>query len=450
MIAIKLTAITKASDMKFYDRTAELEILNQTLSQSKKSACFTAMIGRRRIGKTSLLMESVKTERYLYLFASRKNEQLLCSQFQKDAMEAIGLQIFGAITEFRSYFEQLLIFAINEPFTLIIDEFQELERVNKSIFSDIQDLWDRYKDKSRINFIACGSIYSMMKKIFENEKEPLFGRLTSKMTLRPFSISTIKEILKDYNYNYNSEDLLCLYLITGGVAKYIALLMESGATTKDKMIEYVTRRDSPFLSEGRDLLLSEFGKEYGTYFSILQLIASGKTMQNEIDSIIEKNTGSYLVNLEVEYSLIKKNKPIFSKPESRNIRWTLNDNFLLFWFRFIYPNQSMLELGKNDRLMEYIQLNYEQYSGLILERYFREKITEEEDVTQIGNMWDRKGGNEIDIIALDSIKKTVIIAEVKRNKNKINLVELKKKATEFEKDLSKFKIDYRGLSLEDV
>jgi hypothetical protein len=290
----------------------------------------------------------------------------------------------------------------------------------------------------------------MMKKIFENEKEPLFGRLTSRMVLRPFSISTLKEILNDYNSNFSPEDILCLYLITGGVAKYVALLMESGATTKDKMIEYVTRPDSPFLSEGRDLLISEFGKEYGTYFSILQLIASSKTAQNEIDSIIEKNTGTYLVNLEVEYSLIKRNKPIFSKPESRNIRWSLNDNFLLFWFRFIYPNQSMLELGKNDRLKEYIQLNYEQFSGLILERYFRDKISEEKNITQIGNAWDRKGGNEIDIVAIDSVNKTAIIAEVKRNKNKINLQKLNEKASKFENDLSKYKIEYRGLSLEDV
>lgn len=436
--------------MKFYDRIKELESLRQMLEQSKKSACFTAIIGRRRIGKTSLLMESVKDEKYLYLFVSRKNEQLLCNQFQREASEAIGIQIFGSITDFRTFFEQLMIFAINEPFTLIIDEFQEFERVNKSIFSDIQDVWDRYKDKSKINFIACGSIYSMMKRVFENEKEPLFGRLTSKIILRPFSITTLKEILKDYNTNFGSEDIFCLYLITGGVAKYIALLMEAGATNKEKMIKYVTRLDSPFLTEGRDLLISEFGKEYGTYFSILQLIASGKTAQNEIDSIIEKNTGTYLVNLELEYSLIQRNKPIFSKPESRNIRWSLNDNFLLFWFRFIYPNQSMIELGKNEKMTEYIQLNYEQFSGLILERYFREKITEEESITQIGNFWDKKGVNEIDIVAIDAIRKKAIIAEVKRNKNKINISELKDKASELEINLSKYKIEYRGLSLEDV
>lgn len=98
----------------------------------------------------------------------------------------------------------------------------------------------------------------MMKKIFENNKEPLFGRLTSKIILKPFSVSTIKEILKDYNPKYTPEDLLAFYLITGGVAKYVALLMEAGAVTFNQMIRYTIRPDSPFLSEGRDLLISEF------------------------------------------------------------------------------------------------------------------------------------------------------------------------------------------------
>lgn len=437
--------------MKFYDRTQELEILGRTLEQSKQSSCFTVMVGRRRIGKTSLLLESVKGQKSLYLFVSRKSEPLLCEQFQKDAIEAFGLQIFGTITRFKDLFEQLLVFATKEHYTLIIDEFQEFDNVNSSIFSDIQNLWDQYKDKAKINFIASGSIYSMMMKIFENRKEPLFGRLTSKITLHPFAIRVIKEILNDYNPKYTPEDLLCLYLLTGGVPKYIALLMEAGSVTKSKILNMVTRPDSPFIGEGRDLLISEFGKEYGTYFSILQLIASGKTTQSEIDSIIEKNTGAYLVNLEKEYSLITKNKPMFSKPESRKNRWSLNDNYLRFWFRFIFPNQSLIEMGKYDLLREYIDKGYEQYSGLILEKYFRAKIAEEERITAIGGYWDdNKGENEIDLIALNDLDKIAIVAEVKRNPKKIDLNILQTKADSIKKELAKYSIELRGLSMEDM
>lgn len=436
--------------MKFYNRKKEQEILLQNKIQSEKSACFTVMVGRRRIGKTSLLLESVRGQKYLYLFVARKNENLLCSQFQSDAEKMLGLKIFGTITQFRDLFEQLLIFATREHFTLIIDEFQEFESVNPAIFSDIQNLWDQYKDKARINFIACGSIYSLMMKIFENRKEPLFGRLSSKIILQPFAVSVTKDILREYNAKYTSEDLLCLYLLTGGVAKYIELLMDAGAVTHKKMLDMVTRADSPFLGEGKDLLISEFGKEYGTYFSILQLIASGKNRQSEIDSIIDKNTGAYLVNLEKEYSLIERNKPMFSKPGSRRARWSLNDNYLRFWFRFIYPNQSLIEMGRFDLLREYIDKNYEQYSGLILEKYFREKISESLRVTEIGSYWDSKGENEIDIVALNDLDKTSIIAEVKRNAKKIDMVKLETKVKSIQKHLAKYKTDIIGLSMDNM
>ena len=436
--------------MKFYNRTKELEILARNWQQSNKNACFTVMVGRRRIGKTSLLLESVKGQKYLYLFVSRKNETLLCEQFQKDAGIALGIQIFGTITRFKDLFEQLLIFATKEHYTLIIDEFQEFDNINSSIFSDIQNLWDQYKDKAKINFIASGSIYSMMMKIFENRKEPLFGRLTSKITLQPFVVSVVKEILNDYNPNYTSEDLLCLYMLTGGVPKYIDLLMEAGATTKSKMLDRITSPDSPFLGEGKDLLVSEIGKEYGTYFSILQLIASGKTTQREIDSVINKNTGAYLVNLEKEYSLITRNKPMFAKPESRKNRWTLNDNYLRFWFRFVFPNQSLIEMEKHELLREYIEQNYEQYSGLILEKYFRAKIAKEERVTAIGSYWDSKGTNEIDLIALNDLDKLAIVAEVKRNRKKIDMNLLQTKTDSIKKELSKYNVELKGFSMDDM
>lgn len=215
------------------------------------------------------------------------------------------------------------------------------------------------------------------------------------------------------------------------------------------MLDMVTSPDSPFIGEGKDLLVSEFGKEYGTYFSILQLIASGKNTQSEIDSVIGKNTGAYLANLEREYSLITKNRPMFSKPESRKNRWSLNDNYLRFWFRFIFPNQSLIEMGKYDMLREVIDRGYEQYSGLILEKYFRAKIAEEKRITDIGSYWDNKGENEIDVIAINDLDKTAIAAEVKRNSNKIDMDILQSKVHSV-KELAKYEIELQGLSLENM
>jgi AAA+ ATPase superfamily predicted ATPase len=290
----------------------------------------------------------------------------------------------------------------------------------------------------------------MMIRIFENSKEPLFGRLTSKITLRPFTIGVIKKILRDYNPQYTPEDLLCLYMITGGIPRYIGQLLDAGALTAGKMIDAVIHPDSPFLNEGKELLISEFGKEYGTYFSILQLIARGMTTQSEVDSIIGKNTGAYLSILEKEYSLISKRRPLFSKPESRNVRWKITDQYLRFWFRFIYPNQGLIETGRSDLLRNLIAKDYETYSGPVLEDYFRDKIIEKSAVTNMGAYWDKKGGNEIDIITLNDLDKTASVIEVKRNPKKISIPQLTAKAEKIAAELSGYKVEYKGLSMKDM
>ena len=141
---------------------------------------------------------------------------------------------------------------------------------------------------------------------------------------------------------------------------------------------------------------------------------------------------------------------MFSKPESRKNRWELNDNYLRFWFRFIYPNQSLVEMGKYDLLREFIDRNYEQYSGFILEKYFRARMAEEERITAIGNYWDNKGENEIDLIALNDLDKTAIVAEVKRNPKKIDGTLLQAKADSIKKGLARYEVEFRGLSMEDM
>lgn len=426
--------------------------LESIRKRSLETSCFTALIGRRRIGKTLLLLKEAedKDTKSLYLLVGRMNERMLCEHFQEEAEKALGARILGKSTSFRELFEVLMQFGQTEPFTLILDEFQEFGNVNNAIYSDIQDIWDRYKATSRVNLIACGSIYSLMVKIFEGQKEPLFGRLSSKIVLHPFRISVIKQILSDHFPGYSNEDLLCLYMLTGGVPKYIELLMDSAAYTKEAMIERVTAQDSVFLWEGRDLLVSEFGRDYGTYFSILKLISTGKTTQAEIDSVIGKNTGAYLYNLENDYALISKNRPMFAPPNSRKCHWAIDDDYLRFWFRFIYPNQNLIETGRTDLLKEIIEKGYEQYSGYVLERYFRKKLSEEGRITAIGGYWDNKGHNEIDIVALNELDKKATIAEVKRNSKKIDMALLAEKSKSLSSHLHGYDTELLGLSMEDL
>lgn len=436
--------------MRFYNREEELEILAKNREQSANQSVMTTLIGRRRTGKTSLLLKSVEGTRHLYLYVSKDNEQMLCKKFQEQATATLGVQIFGQTSSFGELFEQLMCYGIDNNYTLIIDEFQNFLSINKSIPSSIQDVWDRYKDRARVNLILCGSIYSMMKRIFENGDEPLYGRRDSNMRLLPFSISTLKQILADHNPNYVAEDLLCFYMLTGGVAKYVALLMDAKATTKNKMLRCALAPDSPFLSEGTELLVSEFGRDYGTYFSILQLIAGGMTTQSEIDSIIGKNTGAYLNNLHVDYTFISKNTPILSKPGARNIKWQIDDPFLRFWFRFVYPYQGLIESNRTELLVQYVSDNYAQYTGKTLERLFHERMWQSGQYTRIGNWWDKKGEQEIDMVALNEFDKTCVIAEIKRNPKKLSLSNLETKAATLSSEIKEYSIKYQLLSLDDI
>ena len=290
-----------------------------------------------------------------------------------------------------------------------------------------------------------------MHKIFDNDDEPLYGRKDCEIRLRPFRIAVMKEILHDHNPEYTPDDLLCLYMLTGGVAKYIGQLMDAGATTKDSMLEWVTAAGSPFLSEGTELIMAEFGRDYSNYLSILQLIAGGMTVQNQIDNIIGKNTGTYLKNLHEDYNYINRLQPMFSKQGNRNIRWSIDDCFFRFWFRFILPNQNLIEMERNDLLLEIVKRDYCDYTGLVLEQYFRQRIAEEDRVTAVGNYWDRQGNNEIDVIALNDIDRTALVAEVKRNPERYKEHVLQEKYDTIRREFAKYKeVKLVGLSMQDM
>lgn len=439
--------------MNFFDRTEEIASLHEIREIAKNNAQFTVVTGRRRIGKTSLVWKAYEDEPILYFFVARKAESDLCEDYQLEIENKLGIPTMGRAGHFTDIFEFLMKLSIDRPITLFIDEFQEFFRVNKSVYSDMQRIWDIYSNKAHINLIVCGSIYSMMTKIFKDKKEPLYNRQTRFMTVRPFTPTVLKEILTKYNPDYTAEDLLALYSFTGGVAKYVQLLVDAGATTKGKMLNQIVKADSIFLGEGKAILIEEFGKDYGVYFSILSAIARGKTSRSEIESVVGREIGGYLTKLENEYEVIAKKQPLFEKSSTKNVRYAIEDNFFTFWFRFIYKYSYMLEIDNYESLKTIINRDYETFSGLMLERYFRRVLIERQDYTRIGGWWDRKGENEIDIVAEDELNNEATFFEVKRKAANIDIEVLKQKAAAFLRATGEFKgydISYKALSMDDM
>ena len=436
--------------MKFYDRTKELEALRKIEQLSATSAQMTVMTGRRRIGKTTLIKTAITKIPFVYFFVGKKSETLLCAELAEIIRETLGEDL-GDFSSFPRLLGAILSIAKRRNFTLVFDEFQNIAYTRPSIFSDIQDVWDSNKGESHINLVICGSLYSKMKQIFEDKEEPLYGRATARFKIRPFDIATLKTILADHNPGYTAEDLLCLYMVTGGVAKYVEQLMTRGAVTKDGIIRDVFSLGSYFLGEGQEMLRDEFGKDYGNYFSILSALSSGETSRGDVKSYTGLEAGGYLDRLEKDYDIVSRRRPYLAGENTKNVEYVIADNFLNFWFRFIYRYRSAVEVGNLEWLQQKVLADYESYSGPILERFFRQVYAETGLYNTVTNYWRKKDGkDEIDLIAVNDTEKSIVIGEIKRNPEKIDLHVLEKKAASIVAHHKKWSVSYIGLSMKDM
>ena len=441
--------------MRFFDRETEFEKLREIEDLSHEVAQFTIITGRRRIGKTEMVKKFYENRTMLYFFVARKAEADLCDIFIEEIRTKLHIPIMDSKgMSFATIFKFIMELSQNQYITLFIDEFQDFYRVNPSIYSDMQNIWDNYKNKAHINLIVAGSVNTLMNKIFKNKKEPLFGRQTSTMHIRPFKPSVLKEIMAEYYPNYKKSDLLAIYTLTGGVAKYVELLIDRKKFTGKKMLDMFFERDSYFLPEGKNMLVDEFGKDYGIYFSILTLIAQGRNTRSELEQTLNiKELSGYLKNLSEEYGLISKMQPIYEKSTNKNVHYTIDDQFLKFWFRFVYKYTHIIEAGGNEKLKTIAERDFTTVSGKSLEHYFNEVLKETGTYTRLGYWHDRKGENEIDIIAEDEVDNKIEFIEVKRQAKNFDEEILRGKVESFMNTVGSFndyEIIYRGLSIEDM
>ena len=440
--------------MKFYNRDKEIAELKRIGNLSfHDHSRMTVVTGRRRIGKTSLIMKNTENQPTVYLFVGRKNEATLCAEFIPVISRSLETFVPEGIQTFRSLFQFLMELASQRAFNLVIDEFQEFYNINESIFSDMQNIWDSYRKRTNMNLIISGSVYSMMQKIFRNAKEPLFGRADNIIKLSAFDTSTLKEIMYDYYAGYTNDDLLAFYTFTGGIPKYIELFCDNGRLSTDGMIEFMVYENSVFTDEGKHLLIEEFGKNYATYFSILSAISGGINTQPEIESALgNKSIGGQLKRLIEDYNIIVRQRPVLAKEGTQAVRYEFEDNFLRFWFNYFDRYRSLIEIKNFKGLQTIIKKDFTTYSGKMLERYFKQQLAETFEYREIGSWWEpKKNQNEIDIVALKLDKKQAFVAEVKRRRKNFKPGLFAAKVEHLKhKVLANYTVESKCLTLEDM
>ena len=443
--------------MRFYGREKEIAQLRREREVSHQTARFTVITGRRRVGKTELIRQAFDDghDDYVYLLLRRENEKALCARLQASVERQLAgrFRIHGRAELLIDLVESIFDCAASRPLTVVIDEFQEMQYVDSAFYGELQGLWDRIHRTHQLNLVVSGSVNRMMNDILFNYSAALYGRNTAHLRLEPFPVSLLKKILKDHSPRYANSDLLDLWAITGGVARYVAMLMDAGAVDRKKMLALIFSPLSPFVEEGRSILAQEFGTEYTNYFSILTSIASGHTRFAEIEQDLGVQVVPYLNNLEKNYGFVRKTLPIFSPSRVRNAAYHIEDMFFRFWFRQIFRNQEYFELGRFKELRVLVSRDFDAFTGYALERYFYWKFAEDTSYTRIGGWWDRKGENEIDLVCEDELAGRLDFFEVKRNPARFDQGRLKEKVAAFFRkhpDKERLAHEIKGVSMEEM
>ena len=397
----------------FIDRKKELEHLNKLKSLSPSP--FIAIVGRRRVGKTRLVQEFIKNiENSLYFFIEEKKTHVLLNDFSAK----IGQEII-----FQNW-EGFIRFILNNYEIVIIDEFQNFKRIDQSFYSTLQKVLDEERSKSML--IAVGSYVSMMRELFEDKKSPLFGRTTEIWTLPPLPGNEVLNIIKG-----NMESKIGIYSMFGGFPKYYVIMHQYNIYTLEKIwSELIVRKYAPLNREPYNILLLEFGGEYRTYFSILEGIARGKASYVDIANYIAISTTTlarYLDDLLV-YGVIEKIIPITEGPRSKKSRYIIRDQFIRFWFRYIFPNMDHIETENYNKLLEIIREDFPVFVSKEFEHIIRNILKSK--YPKVGSWWNRRG-EEIDVVALDNEQNKLLVCEIKWRKRLMDydvVADLKRKS----------------------
>lgn len=448
--------------MRFYGREEEIRLLRKELdlAMRNKAGRLAVVCGRRRIGKTALILKAFESAScpVIYLFAGKRTQESeLIASWTETLGEALPLPCKPAFANINEILEFLLKASAKSPLVVVIDECQELERSVNAFWSRLRESWDRFHRESELVLVMSGSSADALRRIFCDASEPLYGRTDLLLEIEPFDNALLTAIARHEFPGIPREDLLTLYALTGGIPRYVEFFVDNGVGNTNDMINMVFSPEGAwFREEGNVLLANEFRMESPVYQSILTAVARGA---NEWCAISGKTGRAdvtvYLSRLENIFKLIEKRAPLNGRLAGKGVRYYLSDPFFKFWYRFVNPldQRSLAARAQWQRLQDYCRENWPTYTGRTLEDWFLARYRSDRQWDQVGPWWDRRGENEIDLVAVSHSSKKLVFAEVKRNPERLDMHALHVKGEAFLKAngaLAGYTQEYRGLSLEDL
>ena len=403
---------------KFVNRAKELESLEKQYATDQSS--LVIVYGRRRVGKTALITEFLKRHsNSLYFLATEESEMQNLNYFKVQVAEFTGNELLkSAAVDWLTVFKTLIDYKTETKKVIVLDEFQYIGQSNSAFPSIMQKVWDTVLKDANVMLILCGSLVSLMRSQTLDYSSPLYGRRTGQIKLKQIPFSHYHEFFEGRTNN----DLLPFYAVTGGVPKYIETFC--GYTDIYEAIEQNVLNSQSFLYEEPYFLLQKEVSEIGSYFSLIKAIAAGNRKLADIAANLGlKQTGltKYLKVL-TDLDLIEREVPVTeTAPEkSKSGLYRLTDNFIAFWFKFVYPYRAYLEKGETKFVLSQIKKGFVQnYASFVFEDVCREKMWElsaadtwDFHFDKVGRYWGAKAG-KIDIVALDSTGEDLVLGECK-------------------------------------
>lgn len=397
--------------MKFIDRTHEINHLESEYENDNPK--FVVIYGKRRVGKTRLIEEFIKGKDAVYYTAAQETDKQQIAEFQNIIASKFNDAFLSStrIDEWKQMFAYLKkIWPKDKKIILAIDEVTYLIKSNPSFPSYLQKFWDEYLSKTKTFLILSGSLIGLMLKEVLSAPSPLYGRRTSQMLLSPLDFKNASKFLESFSF----EERIRYYSVIGGIPKYLELVTPSNPV-EEFIKEKFLNKDGFFYQEALFLISQEF-QEPSTYIDLLKAISFGNTKLNEISNYtgMEAKIISRYLDILLTIGLIKKETPITEdEKKSRKSIYLLKDNFLIFWYRFIQPNMSYIEIRQPDKAWEQVKQGLNTFTGRAFEDVCREAMTLIlGNSTRVGKWWSKKG-DEIDIVAIDDKKMEITLAECK-------------------------------------
>lgn len=435
----------------FVNRESELEFLEQLYGSDH--AELYVLYGRRRVGKTELLRAFCKDKSHVFFIATLSSDREQLSTFSQQVYGFNHPEIPQGFTfpSWESAFRTLADLTMQPRPIIILDEFTYLISGNNAIPSILQKVWDERLKDTRLLLILCGSYIGMMENEVLNYRAPLYGRRTASTLLRPLDLLSSSLFYP----NYTKEEQFLCWAVLGGMPYYLRTFRDNQNVFGNIRQHILDPQKGALFNEPRLLLMEEL-REPRNYFSILRAIAQGCSRLNEItqsSGVGNVNTVGRYLDILQQMRLVTRRVPTTEKLPERSKKglYQIDDHFLRFWFRYVHPNQSSLDLGLADSILQQrIWPDINHFASAAFEEAAQAFVAKSAQrglldflPERIGGWWSRDA--EIDVLAVSQAEKTALAGECKWSVNPVGvdiLVELKRKAKVLLEDSEIQKVQY--------